>query len=311
MNVLVLGGDGFLGSHVVEALLCDGHNVTVFDRCTSDTVRNLAACRNKITLRTGQFANRNDIRRAVQGQDLVYHFIWLSSPVTSWDDPFLEVDENIRHSLQLFELAAEAGVKKLAFVSSGGTVYGKKRGLLDELTETEPFSPYGVAKLATEHFLHYVHMKTGMATEVYRVGNAYGPRQPMHSPQGVIAVWMAAILERQAVKVYGDASSCRDYIYVGDVARLLMRATADMEPAFDVYNVGTGHATSILELLDIFKRVIDVPFEYEIHSKRGFDNTSVMLNPEKLLRHFPEFAFCDLEAMIKKTWSTNVVGRDA
>jgi len=301
MKILVLGGDGFLGSHFVDRAVMLGHEVTVFDRFPNLLSKNLEHFRGKIRFIAGEFANRNDLSKAVEYQDIVYHFICMTTPVESWDDPFIEIEENLRNSIQLFETAARQGVRKIVFSSSGGTVYGPQREPIDESAPTMPISPYGIIKLATEHFLNYFREHSGIAVDVYRIGNAYGPRQPIQRPQGVISVWMNKILNDSEIQVYGDESTLRDYIYIEDVSLLMTNSLRNLDSS-DVYNLGSGIGISIIQLLKIFKSCIDKPIKYRIHPRRSSDNTSIVLDSSKLLAHFPGFSFQKLEDKISETW---------
>jgi len=303
MNILVLGGDGFIGSHLVDHIYSLGHNITVFDRFTSDVSINLNHLRGKITFFPGEFSNRETLEHALEHQDIVYHCISLTTPATSWNDPYIEIIDNLRNSVQLFELAAAHGIKKVVFCSSGGTVYGKKQGLLDERELPKPFSPYGICKLTIEYFLNYFQQRNGLAFDVYRIGNAYGPRQPMRTPQGVIAVWMGNISRGDELQVYGNSETIRDYVYVEDIARLMAHSLRDLHSS-DIFNISSSEGTSILELLEIFKTVIEKPFDYKIFPPRGFDNSSVILDNRKIVSHFPGFKFSELEAGIRNTWQT-------
>jgi len=302
MKVLVLGGDGFLGSHFVDQAVRLGHEVTVFDRFPYRTSKNLEHQSRKIRFVSGEFANRDELSKALENQEIVYHFICTTNPAESWNDPFIEIDQNLRPSMQFFELAVNAGVKKIVFPSSGGTVYGPQEKPVDERAVPTPLSPYGISKLAIEHFLHYFHERSGIEVDLYRIGNAYGPRQPIERPQGVIAVWMRDILNGSEIQVYGDRNTLRDYIYIEDIAFLMTHSLNNLA-ASGVYNLGSGMGTSILRLLKIFQTVINDPIQYRIHPRRPLDNASIVLDSSKLIGCFPGFKFQKLEDKIAETWS--------
>jgi len=301
MKVLVLGGDGFIGSHVVDQLLNQGHEVTVFDRFPYNISRNLEHQRCRIRFVSGEFANRADVARALSGQDVVFHFISNTNPAASWNDPYVEIEENLKYSCQLFELAADHGIKKIVFPSSGGTVYGRHTGLISEKTLPQPFNPYGIGKLAAEYFLNYFREARNIASDIYRIGNAYGPRQPIESSQGVVAVWMGRILKDEDVVIYGGEETIRDYIYVEDIAYLMTYSLRDLS-ASKLFNLGTGRGISILDMLNIFCSVFGDSLKYSICPRRKSDNNYVVLDSSKLLAHFPGFAFQNLEEKIRDTW---------
>lgn len=301
MKVLVLGGDGFLGSHLVDRAVGLGHEVTVFDRFPYAVTKNLEHQRGNVTFLSGEFANRTDLSRALGDQDVVYHFICATNPAESWDDPLVEIDENVRTSLQFFEMAAREGVRKVVFPSSGGTIYGPQSKPVGEQTLPRPVTPYGVMKLSLEHFLRYFVARGKLQADIYRIGNPYGPRQPVERAQGVIAVWMREILNGNRIQVYGDQTTLRDYVYVEDVAFLLAGSLNDPGSS-GIYNLGSGIGVSILELLEIFKRVVDLPIQFEVLPRRPSDNASIVLDSSKLLSRFPEFTFQELEKKIAETW---------
>lgn len=301
MNVLVVGGDGFLGSHLVEALVRAGHDVAVLDRFPDGTSRHLKAVEDRVRLVSGDLSARGPAEEALAGREVVFHFACATNPVASWNDIPLEIEENLRPSILLFERAAAAGVRKIVFPSSGGTVYGRQEGRLTEERVPLPVSPYGIFKLTTEHLLRHFGGKCGLAADVYRIANAYGPRQPVASGQGVIAIWMRQIVEGRVVHVYGDERTRRDYVHVGDVAALMQHSLRDLS-ASDVYNLGTGRGTSVLELLDIFRRRVHASFPCERHPRRPSDAEASVLDSGKLLSHFPGFRFAELEDKIGETW---------
>lgn len=302
MKVLVLGGDGFLGSHLVDQTVRSGHEVSVFDRFPYLTSRNLEHQKSNIHLISGEFSNREDLKRALLGQDVVYHFIWIANPAASWSDPLVEIEENLKNSIHLFRLAAECGVKKVVFPSSGGTIYTNHTEKIKEDTLPNPFSPYGITKISAEFFLQYVHKQTGLGYDIYRIGNAYGPRQPLVNSQGVLAVWMNAVLNDTELQVYGDQNTLRDYIYVEDIAYLMTHSLNDLTRS-NIYNLGTGSGTSIAELFDIFQKAVGKSLNAKKHPRRIFDNSSIVLDSSRLLSFFPNFKFNRLEDKVLETWN--------
>lgn len=297
----MFGGNGFIGSHFVDQLVEWGHDVTVMDRFSSGTEkygpRAVAAVR-KVR---GDYTDQEAAAAGLAGAEIAYNFISASTPITSWDDPVASVQKDVIQALGFFERCVACGVAKVVYISSGGTIYGPQDGVVDENTLPRPFNPHAVCKLAVEHFLNHYRMKYGLQSDVYRVGNVFGPRQSPNRPQGVIGVWMKRILDGLPLDVYGDETTRRDYMYVQDVAKLLGHSLIDLGSS-DTFNVGTGSGISILGLLDIFKQVVEVPFEYRISPRRPSDNTNAVLCSEKLRSRYPDFAFHDLPAMILKTW---------
>lgn len=303
MRALVLGGDGFLGSHTVDRLVALGHEVTVFDRFPGGAPRHLRHHGDRIRLVQGEFGDTPELGEVVRDQEIVYQFICATTPGSSWEKPILELDGNLRPTLEFLSLAAKAGVCKIVFPSSGGTVYGCAREgkPLSEDTPPRPVTPYGIGKLAVEGFLHHLKVSAGIACDIYRIANAYGPRQPRVGSQGVIGVWLEKIRCGDAIEIFGDDKARRDYVFVEDVAELMALSTEDSGSS-GLYNLGTGLGTSLGELVEILRRVAPTGFEVTRHRSRGFDAGSVVLDPKALRVRVPEFSFTRLEDGVRKTW---------
>ncbi|MGE4552058.1 MAG: NAD-dependent epimerase/dehydratase family protein [Desulfovibrionaceae bacterium] len=299
-NVIVFGANGFLGSHMVDQLLRWGHRVTAFDRFSPEK-KNCPAASGNLRRVAGDYRDPETVRPALQGMEVAYNFISAYTPITSWDSPRDSILQDVLPALQLFDQCVEQGLAKIVYVSSGGTIYGPRPGLIDEAALPAPFNPHGICKLTVEYFLNYYRTRSGVATDAYRVGNVFGPRQPLHSAQGVIAVWMKHILDGKPLDVFGDDTTLRDYLFVQDATFLMGHSLRDVA-ASGTYNLGTGKGVSIVDLLNIFKEVIDMPFECRLHPRRASDNTSAVLSSARLLEHYPDFAFQDLKAMIRHTW---------
>lgn len=300
-KITVFGGDGFIGSHYLDQLAAQGHALTAFDRFSRCAPKNISHLLDTCTCIRGDFTDSDAVSAALSGQEVACHFVWHSTPVTSWDASLDEMTMNLRSSLQFFDACAKQGVRKIVFLSSGGTVYGNTAARVAEDTVARPFTPHGINKLAVEGFLRHYCTKYGMQADVYRIANAYGPRQPLAGSQGVIAVWMGKILSGKTIEVYAGENSIRDYVYVEDIAKLMTHSLASMETS-GIYNIGTGTGVSLLSLLDLFKKVIGSPIKYRVLPPRPSDVKSSILASGKILEHFPGFAFKRLEDMIAHTW---------
>lgn len=297
----VFGGNGFIGSHLVDQMVAAGHRVVCFDRFTPGKSPRLDHPADVVARVTGDFQNTTDVSRALDGVEVAFHLVSAFNPATSWNAPARAVEHDILATVRFLEVCVERGVRKVVFLSSGGTVYGATAGPADEQTLPRPFNPYGICKLAVEHFLDYFRTRHGLAADVYRPSNVYGPRQPLVSSQGVIAVWMRNILCGLPLEVYGDEATLRDYIYVTDVARLLGHSLLDLGSS-ETFNLSTGKGISILGLLRIFQEVVDLPFETRVHPRRASDNPSAVLSNEKIRGLYPDFVFQDLSERLRFTW---------
>lgn len=251
-RVLVTGGAGFIGSHVADAHLERGDRVWVVDDLSSGRRENVPAGAEFHRLDIAGERLGDLVRRV--GFDLVSHHAAQIDVRASVADPVRDARVNVAGLLNILEAARAGGTGRIVFASSGGAVYGEPRELpTPERAPKEPLSPYGVAKLAGEHYLNYYREVHGVDYVALRYGNVYGPRQDPRGEAGVVAVFSRRLLRGEPLAVYGDGEQTRDYVYVGDVVRANLLA-AGMElsaaPGIDAraYNVSTGRETSVNRL---------------------------------------------------------------
>lgn len=246
MKSLVLGGNGFIGVHLVESLLAGGGPVRVYDRSTNK----FGVAPGGAEYVQGELGNHGLIREAVEGMEVVFHLVSTTLPKTSNDDPIYDVRSNLVDALQLLEACVEAGVRKVVFASSGGTVYGSPRTVpITEDHPTDPITSYGIVKLAVEKYLGLFHHLHGLDYAALRISNPYGPYQDPRGQQGAIAVFLHRLLTGEPITVWGDGSVVRDYLYVSDLAEALGLA-ATTGTRRKVFNVGSGRGASLNELVD-------------------------------------------------------------
>lgn len=246
-TVLVTGGAGFIGSHLVERLVAEGFAVRVLDDLSSGSAANLAGVRGRIDFREGDIRDREALREAVSGCTWVFHLAAVVSVQQTVRDPAGSAAVNETGALQVLEAARGAGVRRLVFASSSA-VYGDDPRLpLREDLAPRPRSPYAVQKLAVEHYLAVYQDLFGLSTAGLRFFNVFGPRQDPSSPySGVISIFLTRALAGEAPVIYGDGLQTRDFVYVNDVVEaLLLAARAE---ASGVFNVGTGREVDILSL---------------------------------------------------------------
>lgn len=267
MNCLVLGGNGFIGSHLVDQLLAEGHKVRVFDKNEEYYRKPLAS----VDYQYGDFGNRGLLMEALTNVDVVFHLISTTLPKTSNDDPAFDVQSNVIETLFLLEQCITQKVKKIIFISSGGTVYGNPSVLpIPENSPTEPECSYGITKLTIEKYLYLYRFLHGLDYCVLRLANAYGERQRPTATQGVIPVFLERALRNDEIVVWGDGSVIRDYVYVTDIASALLKALTYSGDT-KVFNIGSGEKYSLNEVIQLIEHVTGQPLKVKYTEGRSFD----------------------------------------
>ncbi|SMQ70724.1 UDP-glucose 4-epimerase [Plantibacter sp. VKM Ac-1784] len=298
-KTLVIGANGFIGSHLVEALQRAGHEVSAFDRFSgaAPTFRT-----DGIRLIRGEFLSRADLDEAVSGQDYVLHLLSTTSPATAESDPTLDIRTNIAQSVELLESASSAGVKRFYFASTGGAIYGPQgRDRYAEGDRAMPISPYGIGKLAIEHYLHYFRTRHGLASTALRISNPYGTRQHPGRRQGLIPIALRNIAEGRPVVRFGDGSMVRDYIFVEDLVRMIV-AFVGRETEFDLYNLGSGFGLSVTDILDELRLVTGVDFDIEERATPPTFIDKVILDTNRWAQEFGPIELTTLGDGIRRTY---------
>jgi UDP-glucose 4-epimerase len=261
VRAVVTGGAGFIGSHVVDALLARGDEVHVVDDLSKGKRANVPA---------GAEFHESDIRGEVSEvldaarPDVCFHLAAQADVRVSVERPDFDADVNVLGTLHVLEAARRHGTK-VVFSSTGGAIYGECDGPADEEHPRNPLSPYGVSKLAAEEYISAYSRLYGSAHVSLRYGNVYGPRQDPHGEAGVVAIFMKRLGEGGTPRIFGDGTQTRDYVYVGDVVEATLAAAA--HPG-GVLNVGTGVETSVLDLYERIQRATGLEREPEFADPR-------------------------------------------
>lgn len=280
MRILVTGGAGFIGSHIVEAYLEAGHDVAVVDSLWShgggrrDSVPP-AARFYEVDIRSPEL--REIVAR--ERPEIVNHHAAQHSVKFSTDDPAYDAQVNVLGMINVLEAAQAAGTRKVIFASSAAT-YGTVQQLpADESTPQHPQSPYGITKMVTEHYLHYWQRERGLDYTALRYGNVYGPRQDPNGEAGVIAIFAKRFLSGQGIRIYWDGDQTRDYVYVGDVARANRMALdgADNE----IICIGSGVPTSVNQIYRGLSALTDFEAPIDRQPRRPGDPRDSLFNPAK------------------------------
>lgn len=245
MKILVTGGCGFIGSHLVERLANDGHEVIVIDNLSTGTMGNLGALVNSPNVHLVTQSILQYLRPQIfDGVDCIFHLAAIASVTKSIEAPLYTIDTNIMGTARILDYAKSSGVKKVIFASSSA-VYGNGALFADSEQGAfiRPLNPYGISKMTGEQFMDFYHWQHGIETINLRLFNVYGPRQnPSYAP--VIPIFIGKALKGEDLPIYGDGNQQRDFIYVKDVVEVFVRAM-NCDRKLGVYNIGTGYGIKI------------------------------------------------------------------
>jgi UDP-glucose 4-epimerase len=272
MLALVTGGAGFIGSHLVDALLARGDDVVALDDLSTGRRENLGpALEHGAELVEGDVTDPTAVSGLVESRQpaVIFHLAAQIDVRVSVSDPVFDLRVNVGGTINLLEAARRAEVGRFVLASTGGAIYGEGsgRGLpLDETAECIPDAPYGQSKYAAEGYLSLYERLHGLSTIALRLGNVYGPRQDPLGEAGVVAIFCGALLEGRTPRVFGNGEQTRDYVYVADIVDA-MQAAGDSS-VVGTFNVGTGVETPVLELGRMLSEASNRPFEPEMAPPR-------------------------------------------
>lgn len=296
MRAIVTGGAGFIGSHVVDALLARGDEVHVLDDLSSGRRENLSS---KAT-----FVER-DIREPLEDvfaearPEACFHLAAQADVRVSVERPDYDADVNVLGTIRVLEASHRQGTR-VVFSSTGGAIYGECEEPAPEERTRKPFAPYGVSKLCGEEYLAMFNRLHETRHTSLRYGNVYGPRQNPHGEAGVVAIFLGRLAEGRRPRIFGDGRQTRDYVYVGDVVRATL---AGLERR-GVFNVGTGRETSVLELYDVCRAVAGSDLEPDFAPARLGELQRSVLDPELASRELDWRAEESIEDGVRATWES-------
>jgi UDP-glucose 4-epimerase len=295
VRAIVTGGAGFIGSHVVDALVAQGAEVAVVDSLVHGSEENVAA---------GAELHVRDIREPLDDvfeavrPEMVFHLAAQADVRVSVERPVEDADVNVLGTVRILEGARKHGAQ-VVFASTGGAIYGECIEPAREDSECRPLSPYGTAKLAAEEYLRSYNRLYGTRHIALRYGNVYGPRQDPHGEAGVVAIFLGSLSRGEQAHIFGDGEQTRDYVYVGDVARATV-STIGHEGG--VFNVGTGRETSVTELYELCARVAGSDVQAEHAEPRLGELQRSFLDPTRAAESLGFTAMVELEDGLRATW---------
>jgi UDP-glucose 4-epimerase len=295
VRAIVTGGAGFIGSHLVDALVARGDEVVVVDDLSSGKREHLNA--------SARFEER-DIREGfdAEGAQVVFHLAAQADVQVSVKRPDHDAAVNVVGTVRVLEAARAAGAQ-VVFTSTGGAIYGECDGPAGEDAPLEPISPYGIAKLAGEEYLRGWNRIHACGNVILRLANVYGPRQDAGLEGGVVAIFLERLTRGEETAIYGDGGQTRDFVYVGDVVRALLAAAGRDQ---GVFNVGTGQETTILDLHRACARAAGADREPNFEDARLGDVRRSVLDVSRAARDLGWQPQVGLEEGLRLTWQSLV-----
>jgi UDP-glucose 4-epimerase len=296
VRVIVTGGAGFIGSHVVEALLARGDEVHVLDNLSTGRRDNVPgeATLHEADIRTDSAAVFADVR-----PEACFHLAAQADVRVSVERPAFDADVNVLGTIRVLEAARERGTT-VTFSSTGGAIYGEVDGPASEDAPRRPLAPYGTAKLAAEEYLATYNRLYGTRHAVVRYANVYGPRQQASLEGGVVAIFMRQLAGDETPRIFGDGEQTRDFVYVSDVAEATLRAHSS---GGGVFNVGTGVETSVNELYEAVRGVARVDRDPEYAPPRPGEINRSVLDVRRAERELDWRPRQTLEQGLAATWA--------
>ncbi|MFW9778842.1 MAG: NAD-dependent epimerase/dehydratase family protein [Candidatus Heimdallarchaeota archaeon] len=302
MRYLVTGGAGFLGSHLIEALLQQGHSIVCLDDFSTGKKQNLQACINRIEVVSGDLRDSKTVQSLVKEVEAIYHLGAQISVSRSVREPLYDASVNINGILNVLNAACKNEISRVVFTSTGGAIYGEPKSIPASETMTEsPESPYGLSKLSGEKYVVWYHKQYGLSYGIIRPANIFGPRQDPLGEAGVISIFLDLLRQKKPLTIFGNGLDTRDYVYVDDIVDLCVKVMG--EPMNEVFNGGTGQQTSVLDLINIIEQVTGLKADKQFYPPRPGDIHHIALDSKKALRLLGWTPKTDLYNGIEKTWN--------
>lgn len=296
-KVLITGGAGFIGRHLADHLLsCGDYAVTVLDNESLGDRRHLDL--NRVRFQHGDLRNPDDLRKALEGQDVVVHLAADTRVMDSIEDPANNFENNVAGTFNLLELGRELGIQRVVAASTGGAILGDVPPPVHEEMAPQPTSPYGASKLMLEGYLSAYASSYGLSSCALRFSNIYGPRS-FHKGS-VVAHFFKQLLAGERLIVYGDGSQARDFLYVGDLVEAI-RAAMESD-AVGAYQLGSGEPTTVNELLDVMRTVTGRELEVTYEDFRPGEVRETWCQIDKARHGFGFAPTTPLEEGLRSTW---------
>lgn len=297
MNILVIGGNGFIGSHLIDHLLVEGHNIRVFDVAYERYRKPLP----KVDYRISTLENVQDLFEALLDIDIVFHLASVSVPSSSNIDNITDINKNLIPTLNILNLCVKLEIKRIVYFSSGGAIYGNPLTIpIHENHPLKPISSYGIIKATIEMYLFLYQSMHNIQPLIVRPSNPYGPRQGHYKAQGVISTFLRNLKMNEGVNVFGDGKSIKDYIYIKDLIDSCAKLTFSNEVG--IFNLGNGKGTSINEIIGLIEKTVGSKLIISYFEKQMYDVDQFVLDISKVENIVGKSEVTSMEDGIKKTW---------
>jgi UDP-glucose 4-epimerase len=301
-KTVLIGGAGFLGSSLSSVLINTDRKITVIGRGGRPITLN-----RDVAYIQSDCSNNQELQNYLDGAAEIVDLSYTTTPKTSFENPIFDITQNLPRAVKLFEIASKmSSLEKLLVISSGGTVYGPATVFpIPESATTTPVSPYGITKLTIEKYAQMYEQIYGLPIIIVRPANVYGPRKNIDYSQGFIPIAFKKILNKQAVEIYGEQGTVRDYVFINDVAEAIA-AILNSERKHTIFNIGTGLGTDTVSVLKLIEKIVSKD-GYQVVSKkfptRVFDVPENILDSSLLLKQVGWKAKTSLTDGLKHTWN--------
>lgn len=302
MNIVILGAAGFIGTNLTIRLAQDSTNhITIIDKQKDFFKHIVEMSFTNVKICVADLSDDMNFDNILRNQDIVYHLVSTTVPTTSNKNISQELSANIGFSIILLEECIRCNVRKIVFVSSGGTVYGKNVTCpISEETALNPINAYGLQKVTIEKLLYLYDYMYGLDYRVIRFANPYGPFQRPNGVQGVVTTFTYKAMKNETIFVYGDGSVVRDYIYISDAIDAMLKVVNGAVP-YKIFNIGCGYGTSINDVLDTIKNVVGKELQVVYMPGRAVDVPENYLDISRYERYYGKLNCSNLKYGIFKT----------
>lgn len=303
INIAIIGGTGFVGKCLTNELIIKrlNTNITIFTRrkkrMNIDKINNSNVKYIEIDL-----IDKNTYFNHFNNIDIIYYLASDTIPANSWEAPLMEITENILPFITMMEVIKNKNVKKIIYLSSAGTIYGKSETTITENSKKKPFSPHGIAKLTIEHFLEHYRIKNNIQHDVFRISNIYGPGQDTSKGLGIVNLIIENSLKNEVTSIFGDGKATRNFIFIDDVINILVHAPDFPINKSNILNIASNENYNLNKVIKLIESVVNTKANIEYKDSRMSDNTQTLISNKKMLKKFPLIKPTNLEEGIRKTF---------